>query len=103
MNQSQSSIRNDPLHVIVSKSTCDSFRATFKFVLSDVLVCKKMAPFTMNASNIERFAALTTQMRKDLFEVKKNLTERWFWALRRLEKKQDKRVLSAHDGMLLVV
>ena len=32
-----------------------------------------MASFTMNASNIERFAALTTQMQKDLFEVNKNL------------------------------
>ena len=31
------------------------------------------------------------------------LSERCFWALRRLEKKQDKRVLSARDGMLLVV
>ena len=56
-----------------------------------------MAPFTINASNIEQFAALTTQMQKDLFEVNMNLTERCFW---RLEKKQDKRVLSARDGML---
>ena len=32
-----------------------------------------MARFTMNASNIERFSALTTQMQKDLFEVNKNL------------------------------
>ena len=62
-----------------------------------------MALFTMNASNIERFAALTTQMQKDPFEVNKNLSERCFWAFRRLEKKQDKRVLSARDGMLLVV
>ena len=62
-----------------------------------------MAPFTMNASNIERFSALTTQIQKDLFEVNKNLSERCFWALRRLEKKQDKRILSARDGMLLVV
>ena len=62
-----------------------------------------MAPFTMNASNIERFSALTTQIQKELFEVNKNLSERCFWALRRLEKKQDKRVLSARDGMLLVV
>ena len=59
-----------------------------------------MEPFAMNASNIERFAALTTQRQKDLFEVNKNLTERCFWDLRRLEKKQDKRVLSARDGML---
>ena len=57
----------------------------------------------MNASNIERFSALTTQIQKELFEVNKNLSERCFWALRRLEKKQDKRVLSARDGMLLVV
>ena len=68
--------------------------------LKDVLVCKKMAPFAMNASNIERFAALTRQRQKDLFEVNKNLTEQWFWHLRRLEKKKDKRVLSARDGML---
>ena len=68
--------------------------------MKDVLLCKKMAPFAMNASNIERFAALTTQRQKDLFEVNKNLTEQWFWHLRRLEKKQDKRVLSARDGML---
>ena len=40
--------------------------------LKDVLLCKKMAPFAMNASNIERFAALTTQRQKDLFEVNKN-------------------------------
>ena len=63
-----------------------------------------MALFTMNASNIERFSALTTQMQKDLFEVNKNLSERCFWAFLRLEKKQDKRVWSAaRDGMLLVV
>ena len=61
-----------------------------------------MALFTMNASNIERFAALT-QMQKDLFEVNKNLSERCFWAFWRLEKKQDKRVrvLSPRDGVLL--
>ena len=59
-----------------------------------------MAPFAMNASNIEGFAALTTQRQKDLFEVSKNLTERCFWDLRRLEKKRDKRVLSARGGML---
>ena len=68
--------------------------------MKDVLLCKKMAPFAMNASNIERFAALTRQRQKDLFEVNKNLTEQWFWHLRRLEKKQDKRVLFARDGML---
>ena len=55
--------------------------------LKDVLVCKKIAPFAMNASNIERFAALTRQRQKDLFEVNKNLTERCLWALRRLERK----------------
>ena len=59
-----------------------------------------MAPFAMNISNIERFAALTTQRQKDLFKVNKNLTERCFWDLRWLEKKQDKRMLSARDGML---
>ena len=59
-----------------------------------------MAPFAMNASNIEGFAALTTQRQKDLLEVSKNLTERCFWDLQRLEKKRDKRVLSARGGML---
>ena len=54
--------------------------------LKDVLVCKKMAPFAMNASKIERFAALTTQRQKDFFEVNKNLTEQWFWHLRRWKK-----------------
>ena len=59
-----------------------------------------MAPFAMNASNIEGFAALTTQRQKDLFEVSKNLTERCFGDLQRLETKRDKRVLSARGGML---
>ena len=59
-----------------------------------------MALFAMNASNIERFAALTTKRQKDFFEVNKNLTKRFLGDLRRLEKKQDKRVLSAQDGML---
>ena len=59
-----------------------------------------MVPFAMNASNIEGFAALTTQRQKDLFEVSKNLTKGCFGDLRRMEKKQDKRVLSARDGML---
>ena len=59
-----------------------------------------MVPFAMNASNIKGFAALTTQRQKDLFEVSKNLTERCFWDLGRLEKKQDKRVFSARDVML---
>ena len=69
-------------------------------MLKDVLACKKMVPFAMNASNIEGFAALTTQRQKDLFEVSKKLTERCFGDLRRLEKKQDKRVFSACDDML---
>ena len=59
-----------------------------------------MALFAMKASNIEGFAALTTQRQKDLFEVSKNLTERCFWDLQRLEKKQGKRVLFARDSML---
>ena len=46
-----------------------------------ILAYKKMASFTMNASNIERFAALTTQMQKDLFEVNKNLMFLGFTAI----------------------
>ena len=69
-------------------------------MLKDVLACTRMAPFAMNASNTEGFAALTTQRQKDLFEVSKNLTERCFWDLQRLEKKRDKRVLSARGSML---
>ena len=69
--------------------------------LKDVLVCKKMVPFAMNASNIERFAALTRQRQKDLFEVNKNLTEpNGFGIYGDWKKKQDKRVLFARDGML---